>query len=284
MQVKGRNLLVRNVNRLLPKQLRRVFKIISSKNPIAFFDSGVGGLTVYSKLKKLLPNEDYIYFGDTKNMPYGEKTKDQLLEYADRIFNFFKSKNAKAVVMACNTTSSVIYDDVKDKYGLKIYPVIQSCAKILAEMPVKRIGVFATNATVNSGAYKKEIQKFNPDIDVIQIACPEWVKIVEENKVSQSSDKVKLKLDEMLKCNPDKIVLGCTHYPYLLSVLSEFAPRDKFIDPSMFFAKFIKDDMEKSGLLTSGSGDEEIFVSANPENFKKAAKLFYDLKDLPMLY
>ena len=93
-------------------------------------------------------------------MPYGEKTEAELLEFADRIFNFFLSKNAKAVVMACNTTSSVIYDKVKDKYNIKIYPIIQSTANIFAQMPIKTIGVFATPATINSNVYKKEIQKY----------------------------------------------------------------------------------------------------------------------------
>ena len=217
-------------------------------------------------------------------MPYGEKTKDQLLQYADAIFNFFKSKNAKAVVMACNTTSSVIYDDVKDKYDFKIYPVIQSSAKILANLPVKKIGVFATSATVNSNAYKREIQKYNPGIDVIQIACPEWVKIVEEHRIEKSVDEIKSKLDEMMAYNPDKIVLGCTHYPYLLDKLSEFEPKDLFIDPAVYFAQFIKDDLENSGMLKDGSGKEEIYVSSNPENFRESAKTFYELKDLPKLY
>ena len=117
-----------------------------------------------------MPDENYIYFGDTKHMPYGEKTKEELLEYADKIFDFFIKKDAKAVVMACNTTSSVIYDTIKNKYNLKIYPIIQSAASIIAKLPVQKIGVFATHATVNSNVYKKEIQKYNPEMEVIQIA------------------------------------------------------------------------------------------------------------------
>ena len=215
-------------------------------------------------------------------MPYGEKTPEQLLEYADKILKFFIEKGAKAVVMACNTTSSVIYDRIKDKYGVKIYPVIQSCAKILSEMPVKKIGVFATHATVASGAYKREIQKYNSKIEVIQIACPEWVKIVEENRIDESREAIKSKLGEMMTYNPDRIVLGCTHYPYLLDTLSEYAPRDLFIDPAVYFAQYIKEDMEKSGLISSnGCGYEEIFVSSNPEQFSQSAKMFYELKDLP---
>ena len=146
--------------------MRKEFKITSEiiNRPIAFFDSGVGGLTVYAKLKALLPQENYIYFGDTKHMPYGEKSKEELLEYADKIINFFIKNNAKAIVMACNTTSSVIYDDIKNKYNIKIYPIIQSAAHILAQLPIQKIGVFATPATVKSDVYKKEIQKYNSKI------------------------------------------------------------------------------------------------------------------------
>ena len=89
----------------------------TDNRPIALFDSGVGGLTVFQKIKKLLPDENYLYFGDTKNMPYGEKTEEQLIEYADKIFKFFETKNAKAVVMACNTTSAITYEKLKNNYN-----------------------------------------------------------------------------------------------------------------------------------------------------------------------
>lgn len=268
--------------------MRKESKIISkiiNNSPIAFFDSGVGGLTVYSKLKRLLPDENYIYFGDTKHMPYGEKTETELLEYSDSIFNFFLKKNAKAVVMACNTTSSVIFDKVKDNYDVKIYPIIQSASNMLAQLPIKKVGIFATHATVNSNAYKKEIQKHNPDIEVIQIACPEWVHIVEENKINeiQSISLVKEKLDEMMHYSPGKIVLGCTHYPFLFDILTKFQPRNLFIDPAEYFAEFIKNDLKQQGLLEISQGSEEIFVSSNPEIFKKSAKMFYELKENPQL-
>ena len=257
----------------------------TNNNPIAFFDSGVGGLTVYAKLKALLPEENYIYFGDTKHMPYGEKTKEELLEYADKIFDFFIQKRAKAVVMACNTTSSVIYDTLKDKYNLKIYPVIQSFCGIIAQLPIKKAGVFATHATVNSNAYKREIQKHTPNIEVIQISCPEWVKIVEENRINrpQSTIQVKEKLDEMFEFNPEKIILGCTHYPYLMNILTKFAPKDMFIDPSIYFAEFIKNDLKENNLTEKSAGSEEIYVSSNPEAFKNAAGIFYKIKNTPLL-
>ena len=116
---------------------------LNSDSPIAFFDSGIGGLTVLNKVKKVLPNESFIYYGDTVHMPYGEKTKEQLLEYSDNIFRFFEEKGCKAVVMACNTTSSVIYNDVKGKYNFKLYPIVQSVAEILSKLNISRLGVFA---------------------------------------------------------------------------------------------------------------------------------------------
>ncbi len=218
-------------------------------------------------------------------MPYGEKTKEELLEYADQIFDFFIKKGAKAVVIACNTMSSVVYDIIRDKYDIKIYPIIQSVAGVIAQLPVKKIGVFATPATISSNAYKKEIEKYNQKIEVFQIACPEWVRIVEENKLNQPQSivQVKEKLDEMFQFNPDKIILGCTHYPYLLDILQKFAPANMFIDPSIYFAEFIKDDLIKNDLTAVSCGSEEIYVSANPESFKQSAKMFYKLQKTPDL-
>ena len=115
-------------------------------------------------------------------MPYGEKTKEQLIEYSSKAFEFFESKNVKAVVMACNTTSAVVYEDLKDKYQFKLYPLIQSVSKVFGDMQVKSLGVFATPATINSHAYSKWINKYNPNIKVTEISCPEWVKIVENNE------------------------------------------------------------------------------------------------------
>lgn len=254
------------------------------EKPIAILDSGVGGITVFEKLKKLLPNENYIYFGDLKNFPYGEKTYDELLEFTTKNFNFFKEQGVKAVVMACNTTSATVYDELKNNYNFKIYPIIQSCASIIAKLSVKKIGVFATEATIKNGAYGRELKKYNPDLEVFELACPPWVKIVEEKAQNkpESIEAVKFYLENMLKNNPDKIILGCTHYPYLLEILEKFAPRELFIDPSEYFAQYIKSDLEANGLLNeSNQGSEKFFVSANPEKFKEAASLFYSLKELP---
>ncbi len=248
--------------------------------PIGVFDSGVGGLSVFSQLIKLLPDENYIYFGDTLNLPYGSKTKEELIEITGNIFDFFKSQNVKAVVMACNTTSAVTYDTLKNKYDYKIYPIVQNISKCIAQKGYKNIGVFATNATINSHAYKKEIQSYDNTINVIETACPDWVNIVENELQNEekSVQNIKLHLEEMLKHNVDKIILGCTHYPYLLGVLSKFAPESLFINPAEAFAKYIKDDLTNNNLLNSKKTyDPKFYVSSNPNQFKSASKLFYNV-------
>ena len=216
-------------------------------------------------------------------MPYGEKTKDQLLEYSKKIFEFFEQQQVKAVVMACNTTSAVVYEDLKDKYNFKLYPLIQSVTKIIASQNFKTIGVFATPATVKSKAYSKWIKIYNPEINVVEIACPDWVRLVESNTVNspQAYNVIKSKVEEMLAYNPDKIVLGCTHYPYILGVLSEFVDKNIFINPASDYVNFIKEDLSNLNLLKSDDslGKDTFFVSTAPENFIRASKCFYDVSE-----
>lgn len=253
---------------------------------MAFFDSGVGGLTVFEKVKKLLPNENTLYFGDTKNMPYGEKTEEQLIEYADKIFKFFETQNAKAVIMACNTTSAITYEKLKDNYNFKVYPIIQSvCSTIAGQNNIKKLGVIATPATINSHAYSREIAKYNSDIEVFELAAPNWVRIVEEHRINQPQSILQVQeiLEVMEQFSPDKIVLACTHYPYLMSILRKFMPQDKFIDPAVYFAENIKNDLAEQNMLNNEFEYEKFYVSSNPENFKIASELFYQLKELPQL-
>lgn len=231
-----------------------------------------------------MPDENYLYFGDTKNMPYGEKTEEQLLEYADKIFKFFESQNAKAVVMACNTTSAVTYEKLKDNYNFKIYPIIQSVCSTLAGIKgVNRLGIIATPATINSHAYAKEIAKYNKNMQVFELAAPNWVRIVEEHRITQPQSIMQVEeiLDIMKSFEPDRIVLACTHYPYLISVLKKFMPQEIFIDPAIYFAQNIKDDLTRAGSLNDKYEYEKFYVSSNPENFKTASALFYKLNELP---
>ncbi len=255
--------------------------------PVGFCDSGVGGLSVFAKFKQIMPAENTIYYGDLKNVPYGSKSKEEIIEYLKTILNYFKSRNVKAAVLACNTTSAVAYEELKNNYDFQVYPIIQSSAKILAGLNIKSMGIFATSATVKSGVYEKEIKKYNPDIKIYTQACPGWVEIVEnksfENK--ESIELVKKYFDKLMVNKPEKIVLGCTHYPFLTGMLSKLANSSIFIDPAMFFTEFIKQDLIEKELnnLSKDEGNEEFVVSANPEQFKVSGNLFYNIKNNPIL-
>ena len=258
----------------------------SNSKKIGFCDSGVGGLTVYSKFRKCADNENCIFFGDLKHSPYGNKTKDELVSYSRAVFDFFKEQDVKAVVMACNTTSATTYPIISKEYDFKIYPIIQSCAKIIAGLGHKKIGVFATESTIKSGVYESEIKKFNKDITIYPQSCPSWVGIVEghlqEDKASIGI--IKNDLDKMLKNEPDKIILGCTHYPYLIDTMSKWVDKSIFVDPADYFAEYIVNDLRKSGLLNDrvGKGSEEFYVSANPDKFKIASEMFYKVNEVKL--
>ncbi len=259
----------------------------SRELPVGFCDSGVGGLSVFAKFKNIMPAENTIYYGDLKNVPYGSKSKSEIIGFLKNILDFFKSKNVKAVVLACNTTSAVAYDEIKDNYDFQIYPIIQSSAKILAELNIKKLGVFATTATIKSGAYEKEIKKYNPDMQIYTKACPGWVEIV-ENKTFNTKESIELVakyFNEIMEYKPEKIVLGCTHYPFLTGMLSKLSDSSIFIDPAAFFADFIKKDLINKNInnLSKKIGNEEFYVSANPQQFKVSGELFYSIKNNPVL-
>lgn len=255
--------------------------------PIGLFDSGVGGLTVLRDLHEILPNESYIYFGDTKNLPYGSKSKDELVQLVKNIFDFFLSKNVKAAIMACNTTSATVYDVLKDDYDFNIYPVIQSSSKSIAEKYSGTMGVLATQATVNSHKYKFELLKFNPALIVVEQACADWVKIVEEGLYDTEGALKSIKncLIPIQEKGCKNIILGCTHYPYLVPYLKKITGESvQYINPAEFFVKNIISDLAERDLLSSSStGSEEFFVSSSPKSFVEAAKVFYDVPFLPQI-
>ena len=253
---------------------------MENNSPIGFFDSGVGGLSVFSRFRKILPNENVIYYGDLKNIPYGNKSQEELICFAKNILDFFVVREVKAVVIACNTSSALAYESIKKDYDFKIYPIIQSCAKVISEMGLNKIGVFATFGTVKSSAYKKEITKYNSNILVKEIACPNWVSIV-EGMYNDGENDIYNHLKEMQIFNPDKIILGCTHYPYLLNRLEKYISKEIFIDPAEIFVDYIKNDINQN--CSEEQGYEEFFVSADPEKFINNAKLFYNLNRLPII-
>ena len=254
---------------------------------IGIYDSGIGGITVFHDLKEVLPDESFIYFGDTKNLPYGSKSKAELLKISKAIFDFFAQKNVKALVMACNTTSANVYDEMKGKYPFEIYPLIQTASKCIAERYTGNIGIMATAATVNSNKYREELIKYNPELKIYQQACPELVKMVETNsyKSHENISVIKTYLKPLLDTECANIILGCTHYPYLTGILEDLSNNKvNFINPSKDFVNFIKADLKQKSLLAETQPQkDEFYVSSNPEQFKLSAKSFYALDNEPKL-
>ena len=260
---------------------------MSDTRPIGVYDSGIGGLTVFKKLSALLPMENFIYYGDTVNIPYGTKSKEELLKITEKTMLFFAQKNVKAVVMACNTTSAAVYDDLKNEVDFILYPLVQNASFQIAAMNIKSIGILSTEVTANSHAYKTNLQKYSPKLNVYEHGCPaDWVKMVENNTVDEPENQkiIEKHLKIILENNVDKIILGCTHYPYLRNVLSKIAGKDIFIDPSEYFANFIVKDLNEKGLQSDKNiFRPQFFVTSNPEQFMISSKLFYKLDKMPFL-
>ena len=261
---------------------------------IGLFDSGVGGLSVLRAMIQNGINDDFIYFGDTKNVPYGTKTKEQILSYTREIMEFFIKKGVDVAIMACNTSSALVYDDLRNEFSdkIKIYPLIQQAAPYFRDE--KEItGVMATSATVKSFAYTKEILKFNKDAKVVELECQDFVRIVENRLYDDVSaiEYIKNKVQYLKDAGCKKVILGCTHFPYLVPVFRKFAPEIEFIDPANYLVNAVKADILGMDKSSSGAykphsktfSTFEYYVSKSPEDFKKSGSIFFDIKETPKL-
>lgn len=247
--------------------------------PIGIFDSGLGGLTVLKKLVDALPSENYLYFGDTARVPYGEKTKDQLYQYVIEILNWYKSKKTKAVLMACNTSSAVVLDEVKDSYDFPVFGLIQPVSYHIANSGAKNIGVIATSATVKSGAYSKNIMNHKPDINIFETGCPGLVEVVESGDCDslKAYNLIESYIRPLLDKNIEKLILGCTHYPYLSNTINKLTGNpDLLVDPAQYLVQVVRNELADLDMLSdSEEGTRQYFVSANPEKFEEVGSKFY---------
>ncbi len=247
---------------------------------IGLLDSGVGGLSVLSQLYKIMPDKNYIFFGDTKNLPYGTKTGKEIFKFTKEILEFFIAKNVKNAIIACNTTSAVAYDELREyfKNRIKIFPLIQLCAPCAVDNLKENdtIAVLATKATVNSGKYRSEIHKINNKINVLELDCTGFVEIVENRlyKEESSIELIKSKLEIAKKHNAKKIILGCTHYPYLESIFRKIYDVEYF-NPAVEIAKIVKNEIKTPDSKHAGI---DFCVSGAPLEFKLSAKMFFDIK------
>ena len=201
---------------------------------IGIRDSGVGGLTVARRIREQIPHADLLYFADTTHVPYGEKSVAQIRHYALSISDFLIRQGAETIVFACNTTSALALDVARARFAVPIFGVIQPGARGAAQVTRGKIGVLATAATVSSGVYSREIHALVPTVETLEIACPAFVPLVENQQTDspQAVEACRNYLQPLLDFGADTVVLGCTHYPLLLARLQEFAPDVRFIDPA----------------------------------------------------
>ncbi|MBL7072056.1 MAG: glutamate racemase [Candidatus Omnitrophica bacterium] len=249
------------------------------KRPIGIFDSGLGGLTVLKEIRKILPGEDIIYFGDTARVPYGAKSRDTVIKFSVQNADFLVGLGVKMIVAACNTSSSFSLPTLRRRYNIPVVGVIGPGAKGAAGATRKlKVGVIGTKATISSDIYKKEIKKINPKIDVIGASCPLFVPLVEEGWLNTDVTEVIARryLAPLKQKGIDSIVLGCTHYPLLKPVISRiFGKNVSVIDSASQTAKAVKKILDNNGISNnSGQARCRFYVSDEPELFRKIGSRF----------
>lgn len=254
--------------------------------PIGIFDSGLGGLTVLKEVRNVLPFENIVYFGDTKRVPYGSKSKEDIIKYTFEAIDFLISKNVKVIVIACNTATAISLDLAQKKYDIPIIGVIKSGSKsVVSKTKNKVVGVIGTTATINSNSYVENIKELDKSIKVFQKACPLFVPIVEEgfSKTDVAKETAKIYLKDLINKDIDTLVLGCTHYPLLKdSIKYVVGERINLVDPAKETSITLRDVLIKKNILNkkSKNGICEYFVSDNPEKFSLIAKDLLGIEDI----
>ena len=258
------------------------FNHLRPQQPIGVFDSGVGGLTVAKEIKRLLPQEDIIYFGDTKHLPYGEKSKEAIVQYSKQITQFLLDQNCKAIVIACNTATANALPELLELVNgrVPVIDVINPVAEKVSYEIHNNVGVIATKATVNSGLYRKSIRKHNKFIKVDELATPMLVPAIEEGFKNHpithaiiynylSNNKLK---------NIETLILGCTHYPLLIDEIKQYyGNRVRVIDSPNIVANHLKIILEKYHLLNESNANPfyRFYLSDITKNFEKISKKFF---------
>lgn len=188
---------------------------------IGIFDSGVGGLFVQKKIMEKYPNNEFIYFGDTINLPYGDKTKNELKNFADKIIKFLISKGADIIIIACGTISSNIYEEIKNNYDIKLYDIISPSIDYLNKGKYNNIGITGTPRTIESKFFENSLKH-----KTYSIACSSFVDIIENNKLKEINSEIEKYLKEFKNRKIDALVFGCTHYPYLKNEIKNYLDYD----------------------------------------------------------
>lgn len=250
--------------------------------PIGVFDSGLGGLTAVRALRRILPEENLIYFGDTARVPYGGRSRDTLLKYARQDIRFLRSFDLKAVLIACGTVSTTSLDTLQQENELPIIGVVEpTCRRALSVTEKRRIGMIATLASVRSGAYEAALRRLNPGVEVFCQPCPLFVPLVENGRFRPGDVVIETVAREyltpLLEWGADTLILGCTHYPLLEEIIAGICgPGVTLVSAGEESAFELKRLLTARELRAPSDrrGEAEFYVSDRAEDFEGVASVF----------
>ncbi len=252
----------------------------SGSRAIGVFDSGIGGLTVLKALSRLMPQEHFIYLGDTARTPYGTKSSEVILRYSRENTEFLLAKGIKLLVVACNTSSAVALDAIAQDTTVPVVGVIEPGARAaIAASRNGKIGVIGTEATISSGVYTRRIKELKPRVEIYTRACPLLVPLAEEGMIDNEIVRrtVEYYLASLKTSGIDTLLLGCTHYPLLSDVIGAvMGPAVKLVDSANATASAVRDKLKELKLLkTTGPGSQSFFVTEMPDRFVRVGRRFY---------
>ena len=250
---------------------------LKDNRPIGVFDSGLGGLCALKELKKLLPNEHFVYFGDTGRTPYGTRSEEKITEYAASDVRFLQEHNVKAILAACGTVSAIALERIKDTCSVPLFGIIDSASRSASAATKNgKIGVMGTGATVKSGVFETKLSALG-DYEVYKTACPLLVPIVENNLIDTeiAYHAIKHYMSPLVSTGVDTVILGCTHFPLLSEKISEIYPDLTLINSGAEAAVSLAEYLRGENMLCDEkNGLTEYFVSDVPNNFDTCAAVF----------
>ncbi|MFH1418027.1 MAG: glutamate racemase [Planctomycetota bacterium] len=250
---------------------------------VGVFDSGIGGLTVVRELRRRLPGENIVYFGDTARVPYGIKSSETVTRFAREDCDFLLRFDPKMIVVACNTASAAALPELKDSLPVATCGVVEPGAKEAVRLARGgTIAVIATEATIASDAYRRAMKQYDPQARVVQKPCPLFVPLVEEGRPCEDGivkAVVRDYLDPIVRLDPSVIVLGCTHYPLLKQAIAAMAgPKIALVDSGEQTALVVVEKLRARDALADGTsgGGLHCYVSDNPQRFRELGQRFLD--------
>lgn len=243
--------------------------------PIGVLDSGIGGLTVLKKVIKKLPNESTVFIGDQANMPYGDRSQEEIIDLTRKSVEFLLTKNVKAIIFGCNTATAAAMPTLQKEVPMQLIGVIQSGALDAARSTKnKKVAVIGTTATVESKAYEKEIHFRDPEINVEEYAQPVLAPLAEENPPSDEKLAIVRKsLAPLAGKDFDTLILGCTHYPLLLNeIAANVDPSVNILDPADQVAQYTYNVLKRDNMLSEGQPKHEYYTTGNAKKFAQVAR------------